>query len=145
MFTEEITKDEFDTEVTLSRKLQESDPIFWVENRKLAKKIKKLTYKDTSNSRKKIEQIVSKLYSDVFGYHSEMERIFYRSDLEEKEHLKDISKKLPEAIFVHVRVSAEDDEDVDAGEAWIVALMPDPMAAYEFRKQYADYSLPGLH
>lgn len=145
MFIEEITKEEFGAEVVLSRKFQEADPIFWVENRRLAKKIKKLTYKDTSKSREKIEQIVSKLYSDVFGFHSEMERIFYRSDLEAKEHLKDISKKVPDAIFVHVRVSAEDDEDEDTGEAWIVALMPDPMAAYEFRKQYADYSLPGLH
>ena len=145
MFTEEITKEEFDTEVILSQKRQESDPVFFVENRNIAKKIKKLTDRDTIKSRKKVEKIVSKLYSDVFGFRSEMERIFYRSDLTEKEHLKGISKKLPEAIFVHVRIPAEDDEDEDAGEAWIVALMPDPMAAYEFRKQYADYSLPGLH
>jgi len=145
MFMEEIEKDTFDAELTNARKMYESDPLYDITNRKLVKKIKKLSGKNTKNSKNELEEVISDLYNEIFGYHGKMERIFYRSNFSSKEKLKDISKKLPEAVFVHVRVSAEDDEDEDAGEAWIVALMPDPMAAYEFRKHYADCSLLGLH
>lgn len=145
MFSDEITKEEFDRETVCARKLYEANPRANIINRTIAKRTMKLQKRGNDKSKEKLEGIIIAISNEIFGHRSEMERIFYRSELGVKEQLEKIAKRLPEAIFVYLHVSVEDDEGSDAGEAWIVALMPDAMAAYEFRKQYADDSLSSPH
>lgn len=152
MFSLEMTKSEFISDFNSERKKSEFEIHIAAFNNNINSIRKKFIKTNKEKYRKKLEEKLESINRDIFSYRSDIDAIYYKSDFENygeclsddcnvAKILVDISNKYPDSIFVYLWIISKEDEFAELGEAWIVALMPDAMTAYEFRKQYADCNL----